>query len=106
MTAAERARVIAAGRDAFNRGEFFLAHEHWERAWLELAGDERRWLQGLIQIAAALHKRARPAVCRRMLGKALRKLGDVPDEVFGLAAGMLARDAAAMRDGDDRELRI
>jgi hypothetical protein len=37
----------------FNAGAFFEAHEDWEDLWHEAEGAERRWLQGLIQIAAA-----------------------------------------------------
>ena len=37
----------------FNAGEFYEAHEDWELLWLDAEGDERLWLQGLIQYAAA-----------------------------------------------------
>jgi hypothetical protein len=46
---------LEQGRVAFNRGEYFEAHELWEDAWRELAGAERIFVQGLIQIAAGLH---------------------------------------------------
>ena len=37
----------------FNAAAFFEAHEDWEELWHDAEGDERRWLQGLIQVAAA-----------------------------------------------------
>ena len=37
----------------FNAGAYYDAHEDWESLWHEAHGAERRWLQGLIQIAAA-----------------------------------------------------
>jgi len=37
----------------FNDRAFFAAHEDWEDLWHEAEGVERRWLQGLIQWAAA-----------------------------------------------------
>lgn len=37
----------------FNHGAYFEAHEDWEVLWLEARGAERRWLQALIQLAAA-----------------------------------------------------
>ena len=40
----------------FNDRRFFEAHEVWEEAWRRTAGDEARFLQGLIQVAAALVK--------------------------------------------------
>ena len=46
---------LEQGRVAFNRGEYFEAHELWEDVWRELAGAERIFVQGLIQIAAGLH---------------------------------------------------
>jgi predicted metal-dependent hydrolase len=89
-------RLVAEGAEAFNRGEFFAAHELWERVWLELAGAERRWLKGLIQIAAGLHKQARPEACGALLRKGLAKLVDAPDDLLGIGAGALARDTAAL----------
>jgi len=106
MTGDERRRSMALGGDAFNRGDFYEAHELWERVWLDLAGTERRWVQGLIQIAVALHKRSRPEVCRALLHKGLAKLADVPDQVLGLAAGALARDATALLEAPDLERRL
>jgi predicted metal-dependent hydrolase len=38
---------------SFNARDFYEAHEDWETLWHEAEGAERRWLQGLIQIAAA-----------------------------------------------------
>ncbi len=47
-----------AGVVLFNRGEFFEAHEVWESLWLSAdVGDNRRFVQGLIQAAVALHHR-------------------------------------------------
>jgi predicted metal-dependent hydrolase len=39
----------------FNVHDFFEAHEVWESLWLECAGPERRFYQGLIQAAVALY---------------------------------------------------
>lgn len=67
---------IAEGRSAFNRGEYFQAHELWEEAWKELDGLERILLQGLIQIAAGLHhlQQHRPGPGAGLLGKGLDKI--------------------------------
>lgn len=43
------------GIEHFNRREFYDAHEVWESLWNDQAGDERRFVQGLIQFATALH---------------------------------------------------
>jgi predicted metal-dependent hydrolase len=39
----------------FNECEFFEAHETWEELWTEYRGPARRFYQGLIQTAVALH---------------------------------------------------
>ena len=43
------------GIQYFNECEFFEAHETWEELWTEYRGDARRFYQGLIQVAVALH---------------------------------------------------
>jgi|SRR5437899_1510889 len=39
----------------FNAQDFFEAHEVWESLWLDGAGAERKFVQGLIQAAVALY---------------------------------------------------
>ena len=39
----------------FNDCEFFEAHETWEALWTEYRGPTRKFYQGLIQAAVALH---------------------------------------------------
>jgi len=54
LPAAERRRAYAAGVAAYERGDFFEAHELLEPAWMgtdDLA--ERELYQGLIKLAAA-----------------------------------------------------
>jgi len=87
------------GRAAFNRGEFFAAHEHWEEAWHQLEGTERMLLQGLIQIAAGLHhlQEGRPQPASSLLAKGLRKLpGAVPAALADLPIDALAGDVARL----------
>ena len=43
-----------AGVLFFNAGDFFEAHEVWEDLWAESHGDDRRFVQGLIQAAVGL----------------------------------------------------
>ncbi len=80
MTATHLDTRLAPGRAAFNRGEFFAAHELWEDVWRGLAGDERALAQGLIQIAAGLHhlQRGRPRPAARLLARGATKLSRAP----------------------------
>src|SRR5262249_52383744 len=43
-----------AGILLFNRRDFFEAHEAWEDLWMDRAGPEKRFVQGLIQAAVGL----------------------------------------------------
>jgi uncharacterized protein len=44
------------GIDEFNQGMFFECHETLEEIWLEEHGEDRRFYQGIIQIAAGYFK--------------------------------------------------
>lgn len=43
-----------AGIMLFNRGDYFEAHEVWEQLWMECAGPDKQFYQGLIQAAVSL----------------------------------------------------
>ncbi len=43
------------GIEYFNAYDFFEAHDEWEELWQEYSGDDRTFLQGLIQVAVCLH---------------------------------------------------
>lgn len=54
MIAARDAEVVVVrGISLFNEHHFWDAHEAWEGLWLAAAGDDKQFLQGLIQLAAA-----------------------------------------------------
>jgi predicted metal-dependent hydrolase len=48
-------RLYLEGIAHFNGCDFFEAHETWEELWTEYRGPARRFFQGLIQVAVALH---------------------------------------------------
>jgi predicted metal-dependent hydrolase len=90
---------LEQGRAAFNRGEYFRAHELWEEVWHELVGAERILVQGIIQIAAGLHHlqqhRSRPAA--GLLRKGLEKLSrGSPGPLVHLRVEALVHDLAQM----------
>ena len=43
------------GIEHFNVCDFFEAHEVWEELWTEYSGPDRKFYQGLIQVAVCLH---------------------------------------------------
>ena len=89
-----RTAQLEKGRAAFNRGDYFRAHELWEELWHELAGVERTNVQGLIQVAAGLHhlQQRRPRPAASLLRKGLEKLeGRTPGSTGQLGIGPLVR---------------
>jgi predicted metal-dependent hydrolase len=87
----EHSRLLEEGRLAFNRGEFYEAHEFWEEVWNVIDDPERTFVQGLIQAATGLHKLERQQLtpARTLLAKALAKLAEAPADFAGLAVGAL-----------------
>jgi len=60
MAAPDRRAALAAGLEAYDRGDAFLAHELLEPAWMGTRDTaERELLQGLIKLAAAFVHAAR-----------------------------------------------
>jgi predicted metal-dependent hydrolase len=55
MSQTDEDRLYAEGIRLFNECEFFEAHETWEELWTEYRGPARKFFQGLIQAAVALH---------------------------------------------------
>ena len=94
---AARSAWFERGLAAYQRGEHFEAHELWEEIWRDAPrGPERQFLQGLIQVAAAMHKviamnHPRPAA--RLLARALLRLSDHPADHWGLQLARLVREA-------------
>lgn len=70
----------------FNSGEFFKAHEVWEEIWLGAPPDEKLFLQGLIQLAAAFHhySRGNRAGMQSLVPAALEKLDQFPAAISGI----------------------
>jgi predicted metal-dependent hydrolase len=77
----EKARLYQKGLDAFNSGNFYEAHEHWEEVWLETPHPDKMFLQGLIQVAAAFHHYSRSNLqgTRNLLRAGLLKLECFPE---------------------------
>jgi predicted metal-dependent hydrolase len=79
------------GLDEFNTERFFEAHEVWEEVWLASFGAEKRFLQGIIQIAAAFHhyQRGNRLGACSLLEAGLRRLRDLPPDHGGIALDRL-----------------
>ena len=73
------------GIQLFNTGEFFEAHEVLEDVWREAPASEKQFLQGLIQVAVALHHHSQGNLvgARSVLERAARNLGAYADTHAG-----------------------
>jgi len=81
------------GIGLFNRGRYFDCHEAWEAAWKRAHGEEKLFLQGLIQAAVAiLHaERGNLKGAASLYAKSREKLDPLPAAHHGIALGELRR---------------
>lgn len=80
------------GIELFNRAAFFDAHEALEDVWRAAPQPEKKYLQGLIQVAVALHHHGNGnlAGARSVLRRAFRNLSLYPENFGGIqSAGLL-----------------
>ena len=107
LAAADRRRAYDAALEAYERGDFFEAHELLEPAWMGTDDPAERALhQGLIKLAAAfVHGvRGNPLGIAKNLAGARQHLGSALDTAPAAASGLdLAALVAAI---DDRLVRL
>ncbi|XXY48737.1 DUF309 domain-containing protein [Sorangium sp. So ce269] len=103
---AELEAIVQRGLGAYRAGLFFEAHELWEVGWRDEPHPVRKaFLQGLILVAAAMHKLTRmrsPSGAVRLLRKAHARLAGVPDGTGGVAIGLLLDDVARAASAIER----
>ncbi len=82
---------LIRGIALFNAAEFFEAHEVLEDVWRAAPEPEKKFLQGLIQVAVGLHHHSRGNIvgCRSLLARAGRNLSRYPAHYGGLDIGTL-----------------
>jgi predicted metal-dependent hydrolase len=79
------------GIELFNRAAFFDAHEALEDVWRAAPAPEKKFLQGLIQVAVALHHygNGNLAGARSVLRRAVRNLSLYPEGFGGIHSASL-----------------
>ena len=93
------------GVELFNRAEFFEAHEALEDVWRAAPLAEKKFLQGLIQVAVALHHfgNGNMAGARSVLRRAFRNISLYPEGFGGIDSASLLRSISewqhALDDG-------
>ena len=85
--------LLHRGVEEFNRGHFFEAHELWEEAWNNAVGEEKRFYQGLVQIAAGYHKLslAQHNGARKLLERGNQTLSGFPPDYAGIDLAFFLR---------------
>lgn len=96
----ERRHILLAGIEQYNEGYYFESHETWEELWLPSPWPIRVFLQGIIQVAAAFVHLMRHEYdgSVRLLGHALKKLEEFPDDELGIDAGRLVAEVRRARE--------
>ena len=88
---------LAEGLECYRSQRFFDAHEHWESVWLRSQEPEKRFLQAVIQVAAAFHhlERHNRIGAASLLRRALAKLSGYPTAFGGIEVESLREDIVA-----------
>jgi uncharacterized protein len=88
---------LAEGLRRYEGAQFFAAHEAWESLWLVAIEPDKTFLQGLIQVTAALHhfQNANHLGTVGLLQAALRRLESYPKSFGSISTALLCDDIRA-----------
>lgn len=92
--------VFQRGVRLFKDGEFFAAHEALEEVWRDTAGPQKKFFQGLIQIAVAFHHYGcgNSTGARSLLARAARNLDGCPENFCGICLSPLLHSLAQWQE--------
>ncbi len=84
--------LLLRGVAAFNAGRFFEAHEIWEAVWNDTVGEEKRFVQGLVQLATGYLKLSSGLYpgALKLLTRGCQTLRTCPPIYAGLQIGVLS----------------
>jgi uncharacterized protein len=106
-------RRYLAGIQFFNHHDFFEAHEAWEELWLDCSPEDRRFYQGLIQAAVALHHwhNGNWRGTQRLFHSGRRYMSTYPGSFLGLRIGRFWQEmeravAEALNEAPDGRARL
>jgi uncharacterized protein len=87
------------GIDLFNRGEFFEAHEVLEDVWRAAPVQQKKFLQGLVQLAVAFHHHSTGNLIgmRSVMQRGMNNLAGQGDDSFGVNLTPLIRSLTDWR---------
>ena len=86
------------GIEEFNRREYYACHDTLEALWMEAGEPEKRFYQGILQIAVSLYhlgnENWRGAVM--LMGEGIRRLRDYEPSYFGIDVETLVTQSIAL----------
>jgi hypothetical protein len=89
------------GRDHFNEGRFFQAHEAWETAWKQSKGTgDEEFFKGLSQLGAGYvhYRRKNPHGTFTLLRRGIRRITQYGPRHWGIDVTSLAEAARSQAD--------
>lgn len=91
------------GISLFNNAEFFNAHEALEDVWRAAPAENKKFLQGLVQVAVAFHhySTGNRVGMRSVLERAIRNLAEPPGSFGRIELAALLQSLAQWREALD-----
>ena len=92
----EHCKAFRHGIELFNQARFFDAHEVLEDVWRAAPAGQKKFFQGLIQVAVAFHHRStgNQIGMRSLLERSMRNLSGYPERCEGVALAALLKALA------------
>ena len=90
---------FARGIALFNHGHFFEAHEVLEDLWRAAPAEQKKFLQGLVQLAVAFHHHStgNRVGMKSVMERGMRNLTGHVDDRYGVKVAPLMQSLAAWR---------
>jgi predicted metal-dependent hydrolase len=94
---------FARGIALFNEGHFFEAHEVLEDVWRAAPTEQKKFLQGLVQLAVAFHHHSTGNLVgmRSVMQRGMNNLAGETDDPYGVNVAPLIRSLTEWRKAID-----
>ena len=89
----KKEKLFKSGLRLFNAKKFYDAHEYWEELWLEYYLEDKKFIQGLIQLTVAYYHLSTSNIkgARSLLNKSLDKMKMFSPSNRGIDVDQLVR---------------
>ena len=82
---------VKQGLQAFNRGDFYLAHEYFEDAWRETPDEVREFYRALLHLSGGYYRltQNRAHAARKFFHRSLHWIGQFPNPYLSIDTSAL-----------------